>query len=153
MKNAQQLVAEAKTQVKQVTVQQLANVLRTKTATIAEHDEADEDGQAQMNALLIDVREPEEFMAGHVETSVNLPRGVLEMKLHQHPAVAAYSDADAALAALATMPLYLICRSGARSALAALSLQQMGFTQLYSVEGGFVAWVEAGFRIETSSST
>jgi len=151
MKNAQQLVADAKTQIKQVTVQQLAQVLQQEQHA---HRAVDENARhdaatTQPKALLIDVREPDEFQAGHVAASVNLPRGVLEMKLHQHPAVAAYTDADTALSALANIPLYLICRSGARSALAALSLQQMGFTQLYSVEGGFVAWVDAGFRIET----
>ncbi len=43
-----------------------------------------------------------------------MPRGVLEMQLPQHPAVAQHSDAVTALTELATQPLYLICRSGAR---------------------------------------
>lgn len=147
MKSAQQLVAEAKTQIKQVTVQQLAQVLQQQRHPAAETAPDDVAATAKL-ALLIDVREPDEFQAGHIADSVNLPRGVLEMKLHQHPAVAAYADANAALDALAERPLYLICRSGARSALAALSLQQMGFTQLYSVDGGVMAWIDAGFAVE-----
>jgi len=53
-----------------------------------------------------------------------------------------------ALAQLAQSPLYLICRSGARSALAAESLQRMGFTQVYSVAGGMQAWLDAGLAVK-----
>jgi rhodanese-related sulfurtransferase len=54
----------------------------------------------------------------------------------------------AALEQLAAKPVYLICRSGARSALAADSLKNMGFTQVMSVAGGFQAWSDAGYPIE-----
>jgi rhodanese-related sulfurtransferase len=70
------------------------------------------------------------------------------MKIHQHPAVAAHCEPQLALTELANQPVYLICRSGARSALAALSLQQMGFTQVYSVAGGFQAWAAAGLPVD-----
>ena len=130
MKNAQQLVAEAKSQIRELTVPQLAAALHNPHST------------------LIDVREPDEFSAGHIHGAVNYPRGVLEMRIHQHPAVAAICDTDQALASLATQPVYLICRSGARSALAALSLQQMGFGEVYSVIGGFQAWQDAALPVE-----
>lgn len=130
MKNAQQLVAEAKSQIREVTVPQLATALQNP------------------HSVLIDVREPDEFSTGHIHGAVNYPRGVLEMRIHQHPAVAAICDTDQALANLATQPVYLVCRSGARSALAALSLQQMGFAEVYSVIGGFQAWQDAALPVE-----
>ena len=127
IKSSQQLVAEAKARIQETTVQQLHNQLQ-------DH-----------HTILIDVLEPDEFSQGHVDRAVNFPRGMLEMKIHQHPAVVAHCDAAAALQAIAAQPVYLMCRSGARSALAALSLQQMGFTQVYSVAGGFQAWLDAGY--------
>jgi rhodanese-related sulfurtransferase len=130
IKSSQQLVTEAKAQIQETTVQQLH-------ATLQDHQ-----------TILIDVREPDEFSQGRVDRAVNFPRGMLEMKIHQHPAVVAHCDAAAALQAIAAQPVYLMCRSGARSALAALSLQQMGFTKVYSVAGGFQAWVDAGYPVE-----
>ena len=96
---------------------------------------------------IIDVREPAEFATGHIPTAVNMPRGVLEMQLPQHPAVAEHKDAVVALTELAAQPLYLICRSGARSALAVESLQRMGFRDLYSIAGGMQAWTDCGFPV------
>ncbi|WP_245612883.1 rhodanese-like domain-containing protein [Rheinheimera texasensis] len=130
LKSAQQLVAEARSQIREVSVQQLQAVL-------ADH-----------HSILIDVREPDEFQQGRVDRAVNYPRGVLEMKIHQHPAVAAHCEPQQALAELASRPVYLMCRSGARSALAALSLQQMGFSQVFSVAGGFQAWLDAGLPVD-----
>ncbi|HAT43445.1 MAG TPA: sulfurtransferase [Rheinheimera sp.] len=130
MKTAQQLVQEAKATVQEISVQQLH-------AALTNHQ-----------AVLIDVREPDEFAAGHIDRFVNFPRGVLEMKIHQHPHVSAHCEPMAALEALAAQPIYLLCRSGARSVLAAQSLQAMGFSQVYSVIGGFQAWHEAGLPVE-----
>lgn len=130
MKSAQQLVAEAKNQIHEVSVQQLSTALN------------------DPHCILIDVREPDEFTAGHIHSAVNYPRGVLEMRIHQHPAVAAICDTEQALTTLASKAVYLLCRSGARSALAAVSLIQMGFSQVYSVSGGFQAWQDAGFAVE-----
>ncbi len=61
------------------------------------------------------------------------------MQLNQHPDVAGY---DNALERIAEKPLYLICRTGGRSALAAESLQRMGLENVYSVDGGMSAWQE-----------
>ncbi|WP_445427781.1 rhodanese-like domain-containing protein [Alishewanella sp. HL-SH05] len=131
MKTAQQLVAEAKERIKEVDIQQLVAQL-----------------EKQPSTRIIDVREPAEFAQAHISSVVNYPRGVLEMQLANHPAVAASGcAAELALAQLAQEPLYLICRSGARSALAAESLQNMGFTDVYSVAGGMAAWQEAGLPV------
>jgi len=130
MKSSQQLVNEAKSRITEVTVQDLA-------AAMQDH-----------HCILIDVREADEFAQGYIERAVNYPRGVLEMKIHQHPAVASYCDVTTALEQLATRPIYLLCRSGGRSALAADSLQNMGFSAVYSVAGGFQAWLDAGYPVE-----
>lgn len=129
MKTAQQLVAAAKAEINEIDVKQL-------TALAAQHE-----------IVLIDVREPDEFAAGHIAHSINYPRGVLEMRIHQHPKVAAVCDTLQALTALADEPVYLLCRSGARSTLAAQSLQTMGFHKVYSVAGGFQAWLDAGYPV------
>jgi len=132
MKTAQQLVAEAKAVINEVSISELSAALTTNAET-----------------LVVDVREPAEFAQQHISGAVNYPRGVLEMTIHNHPKVAASGcAADMALAQLAQSPLYLICRSGARSALAAESLQRMGFTQVYSVAGGMQAWLDAGLTVK-----
>ena len=132
MKTSQQLIAEAKAAIKEVTINDLHAAFSRDAETV-----------------LVDVREPAEFAQQHIVGAVNYPRGVLEMNIHNHPKVAASGCApDMALAQLAQSPLYLICRSGARSALAAESLQRMGFTNVYSVAGGMQAWLDAGLAIK-----
>uniref|UniRef100_A0A486XJ81 Rhodanese-related sulfurtransferase n=1 Tax=Rheinheimera sp. BAL341 TaxID=1708203 RepID=A0A486XJ81_9GAMM len=132
MKTSQQLVAEAKAAIKEVSINDLHNALN--------HDP---------ETILIDVREPAEFSQHHIVGAVNYPRGVLEMNIHNHPKVAASGcEPNMALAQLAQSPVYLICRSGARSALATESLQRMGFTQVYSVDGGMQGWIDAGLAVK-----
>ncbi|MDF3124441.1 rhodanese-like domain-containing protein [Rheinheimera sp. 1928-s] len=131
MKSAQQLVNEAKSRIVEVSVQELALALQ-------DHQ-----------TILVDVREPDEVVQGYIDHSVNYPRGVLEMRIHQHPSIGSHCDSKAALELLATKPIYLICRSGARSALAADSLNNMGFSTVYSVAGGFQAWLDAGYPVQS----
>ncbi len=102
-------------------------------------------GQAR-DALLVDVREPDEFAAGHLPGAINLPRGVLEFRIHARPAMAC--DASPALAP-ADRPLLLYCLSGGRSALAADSLRQLGFSAVASLAGGYQAWRNAGLPFAT----
>lgn len=106
----QQLVAEAKTQIMEIDVHTAAQRIAA-------------------GAVVIDVREPAEFEAGSLPNAVNIPRGVLEFKINEHPALA---DKDA--------EILLYCRSGGRSALATASLQRLGYTKLSSILGGFDAW-------------
>ena len=132
MKTSQQLVAEAKAAIKEVSISELNAALTADAETV-----------------LVDVREPAEFAQQHIPGAVNYPRGVLEMNIHNHPKVAASGCApDMALTQLAQNPLYVICRSGARSALAAESLQRMGFSRVYSVAGGVQAWLDAGLAVK-----
>lgn len=118
IKTSAELVAEAKQIINEIDVETLQS-------------------KVNENLILIDVREPGEYAQSHIATSVNMPRGVLEMQINQHPAV---ENADEPLAAIAQSEVYLICRSGARSALAAESLTKMGFKSVYSVAGGMLAW-------------
>lgn len=126
IKSGAQLVQEIKPNITEVSVDDLA-------ANLAQ------------DIILIDVREPGEFAEGHIAGATNFPRGVLEMKIQMHPKV---QSAEAPLDELNKYEIYLICRSGARSALAADSIQRMGFDKVKSVSGGMMAWQEKGLHIE-----
>lgn len=82
-------------------------------------------------ALLIDVREDREWNAGHAAGARQFGRGVLERDIVQ-----AVPDKDQALV--------LYCGGGFRSALAADNLQKMGYRNVYSLAGGWKAWLAAG---------
>lgn len=132
MKTSQQLIAEVKAAINEVSIAELSSALKTDSETV-----------------LIDVREPAEFAQQHIAGAVNYPRGVLEMNIHNHPKVAASGcEPQIALQQLAQQPMYLICRSGGRSALAAEALQRMGFSKIYSVAGGMQAWLDAGLAVK-----
>jgi rhodanese-related sulfurtransferase len=93
---------------------------------------------------LIDVREPQEFVAGCLPGAINLPRGVLEFQIDAHPALPHAAGVEGADRA---RPVVLDCASGGRSALAADSLRQIGFDQVHSLAGGFQAWQAAGLPV------
>ena len=84
---------------------------------------------------LVDVREDHEWAAGHLPQAVHLGKGILE-----RDAEAKLPNPDA--------EIVLYCGGGFRSALAAEALQRMGYTNVWSMDGGFRAWKEAGHRIE-----
>ena len=85
--------------------------------------------------VLIDCREAEELQEGRIVQSVFIPRGVLEMTVERH-----FADRDKSIV--------IYCAGGGRSALAAQSLKNMGYTAVASMEGGFGGWRQAGFPIE-----
>ncbi len=87
---------------------------------------------AEGDIVVVDVREESEYASGHIDNAVFLPRGVLEFKIGTKPELA---DKSA--------PVLLYCRSGNRSALAALTMQQMGYTNVLSMAGGYEAWVKS----------
>jgi rhodanese-related sulfurtransferase len=86
------------------------------------------------DVTLIDVREDREWNLGHAAGATHMSRGTLESKI------------DAVVARDAEIVLY--CASGNRSALAAESLRQMGYTTVSSMTGGFRAWVDANGDVE-----
>lgn len=85
--------------------------------------------------LIVDIREADEYAAGHIQGSWLVPRGILETTCDW-----GYSDTLPALAQARAKPLVLVCRSGNRTALAALTLQQMGFEQVFSMKTGVRGW-------------
>lgn len=89
-------------------------------------------------ARILDVREPAEFAAGKLPGAINIPRGVLEFQIGNHPGFAGGQDAD----------LLVYCLSGGRSALAVEVLQKLGYGRAVSLAGGFKAWSEAGLPVE-----
>ena len=92
--------------------------------------------QAGTAFVLVDVREASEWDAGHLPGAVSMPRGILER------------DVETAVPDLDT-PIVLYCGGGYRSALAAASLQDMGYTDVASMDGGWRAWTDAGFPTDT----
>ncbi|WP_245929759.1 rhodanese-like domain-containing protein [Leucothrix pacifica] len=85
--------------------------------------------------LIVDIRESEEVATGAIKESIHVPRGVLESACDW-----GYSDTVPALVQARDKPVVLVCRSGNRSALAAYTLQLMGYTQVYSLKTGIRGW-------------
>lgn len=85
--------------------------------------------------LIVDIREANEYAEGHIQGALLVPRGILETSCDW-----GYSDTIPALARARQQPVVLVCRSGNRTALAALTLQQMGFEQVFSMKTGMRGW-------------
>jgi rhodanese-related sulfurtransferase len=96
-------------------------------------------------AVLIDVRDPERFEAGHVEGAVNVPSGESARDAHD----AAYAEAIENAGAGPDDRLILVCGEGNRSARAADALQnEHNFKQVASIIGGSKLWNELGYPVE-----
>ena len=91
--------------------------------------------QAQERFLLVDVREDDEWKAGHAAGAMHLGKGIIERDIES-----AVPQKDACLV--------LYCGGGFRSALAADVLQKMGYTQAISLDGGWRAYMDAGLPVE-----
>jgi len=85
------------------------------------------------NAVLIDVREPNEWAAGHIDGAHSVPLDQLR------------ADPDRELSRDAT--LIFICAKGARSLTAAKLAERLGYQAIYNVEGGTTACAKAGFSL------
>ncbi|OYW20239.1 MAG: sulfurtransferase [Planctomycetales bacterium 12-60-4] len=92
--------------------------------------------QAGETFLLFDVREDHEWAKGHLPQSKHLGKGIIERDIE---AAVPHLDAE----------IILYCGGGYRSALAADNLQQMGYRNVISMDGGFRGWKEAGHPIVT----
>jgi rhodanese-related sulfurtransferase len=84
-------------------------------------------------ALLVDVRQPDEWSAGHAPNARLIPIGSLANQLCEIP-----RDRE----------VLLICRSGNRSGSAQRQLLQLGYEQVFNVRGGMQAWARAGLPVE-----
>ena len=86
-------------------------------------------------AVVVDVREPEEFAAGHVTGAKNVPLGQLEQKLQ-----AAVKNKS--------LPLLLVCATGARAQRAVATAKKLGYEQAQAVAGGLKSWKDANLPLE-----
>lgn len=94
--------------------------------------------QQHPDMLLVDVREPYEYDAMHVENSILAPRGILETCCEYD-----FDETIPALAAGRNNEILVICRSGNRSLLAARTMQLMGFEKVHSLKTGLRGWNES----------
>lgn len=85
--------------------------------------------------VLLDVREESEWAKGHLPFAQYLGRGILERDIETR-----YPELNT--------PLVLYCGGGFRSVLAADNLQQMGYRDVISMDGGYRGWVEANYPVE-----
>ena len=86
--------------------------------------------------LLVDVREESEWAKDHLPGAVHLGKGILERDIEEK-----IPDAQA--------PIVLYCGGGFRSALAADNLQRMGYTNVFSMDGGIRGWRDKGYPLTT----
>jgi rhodanese-related sulfurtransferase len=89
------------------------------------------------DAVVVDVREPDEFLSGHVPGAVNLPQAELATRLAEVPR---------------DRPVFVICQGGFRSLRAAQFLRQCGLADVASVTGGTGAWHAAGGELIRESA-
>ena len=90
---------------------------------------------AEQPPLVLDVREPSEFVSARIPGSINVPRGVLEQACEWD-----YDETVPALAAHRVQSIVIVCRSGNRSVLAADVMQKMGFGEVVSLRTGVRGW-------------
>ena len=117
MKTAHDLVVQAKQAVQEISV---------------------DDAVAAIHScdVLIDVRETEEYLAGHLPGAMHMSRGMLEFKMAGNPKLQSRD-----------VRIVLYCKTSGRAALCARSLAQMGYTQIQSIAGGIDAWQAAGHEV------
>ena len=107
------------------------DLLREAKSEIRETDPAGAATMLAEGAVLLDVREPDEFEQGAVPGSVHIPRGNLEPNVENR-----LPDKEAAVV--------VMCAGGVRSAFAAQTLQEMGYGDVVSMDGGFNRWKDEG---------
>ena len=108
-----ELVVEAKSQIKEVSSAEAHALLGKR--------------------IIIDVREYDEYAAGHMPGAINIPRGIIEFKIGMVPECA---NKDGAF--------LIYCRTSGRAALSAVQLQKIGYSNVVSMSGGFEIWNNEG---------
>ena len=111
---SQQLLQRVKRTINEVTIDEAYRALRS-----------------DQPPLVMDVRERDEFEEGAIKDAVHVPRGYLELRIEN-------------VAPDRSQPIVLYCAGGVRSALAARSLEELGYENVSSLAGGFGAWKNAG---------
>lgn len=118
-KSVAQLLSEASGAVPFMAMDELANRL----------------SQRQNNLVVIDVREKDQYDAGHLPGAMHLPRGQLELRVNE-----VFPDP--------TVRIVAVCEFGKISTLAAATLRSLGFMHAVALDGGMTAWREAGHAVE-----
>lgn len=103
------LVVEAKSQIKEVNTGEAQQLLGKR--------------------VVIDVREYDEYAAGHLPGAINIPRGILEFKIGMVPECARKDGS-----------FLIYCRTSGRAALSAVQMQKIGYSDVISMAGGFESW-------------
>jgi rhodanese-related sulfurtransferase len=112
------LVDDAKKRIKEISPQNLKQMI---------------DNKEQIT--VIDIREDHELSDGYIPTSIHLSKGIIERDIEQ-------------LIPDLHTPILVYCSGGFRCALVADSLQKMGYTQIFSLNGGLRSWMDAGYPIQ-----
>ncbi len=111
IKTAHDLVTEAKALIEEVSIKDAEQAIQ----------DAD---------VLIDVREADEYAAGHISGAIHASRGMLEFKLTNDSALSSRE-----------LKVVVYCKTSGRAALAAASMKNMGYLYVKSIMGGFDAWI------------
>ncbi len=109
---------------------------QVKTINLAELKAALDRGDA---GIIVDVREPGEFADGHLNGAVNVPRGLIEFNIWTYVGYPDKTDTG--------KKLTLYCKTGGRCALAAKSLQDLGFTNVTAADMKIDDWAKAGYPL------
>ncbi len=120
------------------TVMEMIGEARARVGSVAPPEAAEE--LAAGSAVLVDVRQSGEWEHGHIDGSVPVPRGLLEF----------FADPTSPRHKEELDPgkkMVVVCHSGARAALAAATLQDMGYQEVAVLDGGIAAWTAAGLPI------
>ncbi len=113
-----ELVAQAKQRIKEIPVKNLKEKIEQHQAV-----------------TLIDVREDQEWAQGHIPSAIHISKGTIER------------DIEKKVTDLQT-PIVVYCSGGFRSALVADNLQNMGYTDVHSLETGLQGWIGQGYTLE-----
>ncbi|MCE0723302.1 MULTISPECIES: rhodanese-like domain-containing protein [Legionella] len=92
------------------------------------------------NLCLIDVRELEEWQEFHISGALHIPKDIIASSI-----AATIPNKD--------QPIYLHCKGGVRSLFAAQSLMDLGYQEVYSVDGGIIDWAMSGYPIEQQKTS
>lgn len=103
--------------------------------------------QQANNILIVDVREPNEYQFGHIQASINVPRGILETA-----STFGYEDTEPQLAGAKDKSIILACRSGKRSLWAGCTMQSLGFKNVFSLKTGIRGWNDFEQPLVTESN-
>src|SRR5688572_25025869 len=116
------------------TANRFQKLVQDAKSRVTEISAADAAREVERGAMLIDVREKEDWQAGHAPRAVQMSRGMIELEIEE-------------LAPALDTPIICHCGGGSRSALVADNLQKMGYTNVKSLAGGFKAWKQAGLPV------